>query len=111
MLSRFAACWLVALVLAPFTAPFPTCDLVTLLDHGQTEQAPLAPPAAPAVSHDAAVVGAPAVFRAARIRVLSVFRVSPLSSEIASLSDTLLRSVASTRDEREGAALKAVLRV
>ena len=27
MLSRVAACWLVVLVLAPFTAPFPTCDL------------------------------------------------------------------------------------
>jgi hypothetical protein len=111
MLSRFAACWLVALVLAPFTAPFPTCDLVTLFGHGQTEQAPLAPPGAPAVSHDAAVVGASAVFRAGRIRVLSVFQVSPLASEISSSSATVLRSVASTRDAREDAALKAVLRV
>jgi hypothetical protein len=31
MLSRLVASWLVVLILAPFTAPFPTCDLSTLL--------------------------------------------------------------------------------
>src|SRR6478672_3412778 len=30
MVSRAVACWLIALVLAPFTAPFPTCDLAAL---------------------------------------------------------------------------------
>jgi hypothetical protein len=31
MIRRFCAWWLVLLALSPFTAPFPTCDLPTLL--------------------------------------------------------------------------------
>jgi hypothetical protein len=34
MFSRLVAGWLVVLVLAPFTAPFPTCDLATVFGHG-----------------------------------------------------------------------------
>ena len=111
MLSRFLAGWLVVLILAPFTAPFPTCDLATLVGRGPAKHAPIVPPASTAVSHDAAVVNAPAVFRAGRIRVLSAFRVSPLSKAISSATATSLRSVASLRDIRENASLTAVLRV
>jgi hypothetical protein len=111
MLPRFVASWLVVLILAPFTAPFPTCDLATLVGRGPAKHAPIVPPASAAVSNDAAVVSVPAVFRAGRIRVLSAFRVSVLSNAIASASATSLRSVASLRDIRENAALTAVLRV
>jgi hypothetical protein len=41
--GRFCALWLVAQVLLPFTAPFPTCDLSDLLGSVQHNGAPLAP--------------------------------------------------------------------
>jgi len=33
MFARLTACSLIVLVLAPFTAPFPTCDVATLFGH------------------------------------------------------------------------------
>jgi hypothetical protein len=44
MLSKFCAAWLVALVLLPFTAPFPTCDLSDFLGGTHHHGAPLVPP-------------------------------------------------------------------
>jgi hypothetical protein len=41
--KKFCALWLVAQVLLPFTAPFPTCDLSDLLGRGH-HHAPVAPP-------------------------------------------------------------------
>jgi hypothetical protein len=111
MLSRIVAGWLVVLIFAPFTAPFPTCDLATLFGGGPAQHAPVMPPVSSAVSHDAAVVNAPAAFRAGRIRVLSAFRVIPLSKPISPSSSTSSRSSASMRDGREDAALRVVLRV
>ena len=40
---RLCAIWLVAQVLLPFTAPFPTCDLSDFLGSAQHHSAPLAP--------------------------------------------------------------------
>ena len=42
-LGRFCALWLVAQILLPFTAPFPTCDLSDFLGSAQHRGAPLAP--------------------------------------------------------------------
>src|ERR1700719_202113 len=42
-LGRFCALWLVAQILLPFTAPFPTCDLSDFLGGAQHHSAPLAP--------------------------------------------------------------------
>jgi hypothetical protein len=42
-LGRFCALWLVAQILLPFTAPFPTCDLSDVLGGAQHHSAPLAP--------------------------------------------------------------------
>jgi hypothetical protein len=42
-LGRFCALWLVAQILLPFTAPFPTCDLSDFLGSAQHHSAPLAP--------------------------------------------------------------------
>ncbi len=50
MLPRFVAGWLVVLILAPFTAPFPTCDLATLFGRGPARQTPIVPSASTAVS-------------------------------------------------------------
>src|ERR1700732_1805042 len=42
-LGRFCALWLIAQILLPFTAPFPTCDLSDFLGSTQHHSAPLAP--------------------------------------------------------------------
>jgi hypothetical protein len=42
MISKLCAGWLVVLILAPFTAPFPTCDLASLLGHTAHHTATLA---------------------------------------------------------------------
>jgi hypothetical protein len=45
VLSRFAAIWIVALILLPFTAPFPTCDIADCLGRRAPDQrVPVAPP-------------------------------------------------------------------
>src|ERR1700680_3539903 len=45
MPSRISAIWLVALILLPFTAPFPTCDIVDFFRRSAPYQGvPLAPP-------------------------------------------------------------------
>jgi hypothetical protein len=78
MLSRVAACWLVVLVLAPFTAPFPTCDLVTLFGGAPAHHTPMNMPASATLGSDAVDVSVPAAPRTGRIRLL------PLSSVLAS---------------------------
>jgi hypothetical protein len=111
MLSRIVAGWLVLLIFAPFTAPFPTCDMATLFGCGPAHHVPVVPAAPSAVSHDAAVVNAPAALRTVRIRVLSTFRMIPVSSQVSYSSSTRSRSSAAMRDGRDDAALRVVLRV
>ena len=41
--GSFCALWLIAQILLPFTAPFPTCDLSDLLGKTQHRSAPLVP--------------------------------------------------------------------
>ena len=41
--GSFCALWLIAQILLPFTAPFPTCDLSDFLGGAQHHSAPLAP--------------------------------------------------------------------
>jgi hypothetical protein len=41
--ESFCALWLIAQILLPFTAPFPTCDLSDLLGGVQQHSSPLAP--------------------------------------------------------------------
>ena len=50
MLSRISAIWLVILILLPFTAPFPTCELADLLGPSATSQGVPLPPVSPAAS-------------------------------------------------------------
>jgi hypothetical protein len=93
MLSKFMASWLVVLVVAPFTAPFPTCDFDLLFNGGSPQQtqcvamtrtAPLKAIAPtpdnepggsaglPTLSHDAAVPCLPSLVRAARVKFLTL---------------------------------------
>jgi hypothetical protein len=42
-LGSFCALWLIAQILLPFTAPFPTCDLSDFLGSAQHHSSPLVP--------------------------------------------------------------------
>ena len=86
MLSRVIASWLVVLILAPFTAPFPTCDLATLFGTSPVAEDAGHGPASGALSHDAAVVNGPAVNRIGPTRWLPAVIVPALSSKPASSS-------------------------
>jgi hypothetical protein len=68
MFSRVAACWLVVLVLAPFTAPFPTCDFGTLFGDSQTEHSPARMPAS-VIANDSIVASVPAISGVGRVRL------------------------------------------
>src|SRR5580693_6948094 len=50
VLWKISALWLVLLILLPFTAPFPTCDLADLLGTSATSQGAPLPPVSPAAS-------------------------------------------------------------
>jgi hypothetical protein len=51
--KRLCALWLVAQVLLPFTAPFPTCDLSDFLSGARHHGAPLVPPSSHVDGDDA----------------------------------------------------------
>jgi hypothetical protein len=45
VLSKLSALWLIVLILLPFTAPFPTCDIAAFFGRSAADQSlPLAPP-------------------------------------------------------------------
>jgi hypothetical protein len=68
MFSRVAACWLVVLVLAPFTAPFPTCDFGTLFGDSQTERSPVPVPVS-VIANDSIVASVPSISGVGRVRL------------------------------------------
>jgi hypothetical protein len=124
MLSRLLASWLVVLIVAPFTAPFSTCDLATLADSGQIPRTRRSPSIVDAVSDDlparsapvalsneVAIPSAPSVVRVGRGRLLRAVRISVRSSVLSSSSATFLKSAVTTPHVGEDAALRTVLRV
>jgi hypothetical protein len=71
MLRKFSAASLIVLALSPFTAPFSTCDLSTLLGHAGTHGVPLAPRSKTALTTDSSVSTVPsAITRTARAKTL-----------------------------------------
>jgi hypothetical protein len=71
MLSRVAACWLIVLALAPFTAPFQTCDLTT----------PAGAPTTAALAADTVPAYVPAISHFGRIRPLQLSMLSASPAE------------------------------
>jgi len=110
MLSRVSACWLVVLVLAPFTAPFPTCDLASLFGGStQTQPAPGHLPAS-AIANDSAVASVPAIGDGrVRLTAIAGVFVSPADSFSAGAAST--RAAAPAGHLRNHAGLTAILRV
>jgi hypothetical protein len=109
MLSRVAACWLVVLVLAPFTAPFPTCDVATLFGGSQTERLPAHAPAS-AIASDSIVASVPAI-GAGRVRLSVCSGAFVSAGECSSAATTMTRAAAPAGRIRDHAGLSAILRV
>jgi hypothetical protein len=71
MLRKLSAASLVVLALSPFTAPFATCDLGTLLGHAAPHRAPLAPRSKTALTNDSSVSTVPSTLtRTTRAKTL-----------------------------------------
>jgi hypothetical protein len=111
MLPKFFASWLVLLVIAPFTAPFSTCDFKSLFGSAQDQHVPAAPATSVALTTDAAVPTAPFVSAPGRVRLLPLSRVPLAESATPSLSATLMSSAASAGCNRQHAVLNTILRV
>lgn len=109
MCSRVAACWLVVLVLAPFTAPFPTCDLDTLFGGVPTEHSPMHVPA-PVIANDSVVASVPAISGVGRVRLSVLAGVFSSARDCATVT-TLMYAAAPTGRLRDHAGLAAILRV
>jgi hypothetical protein len=75
MLARVTALCLAVLVLSPFTAPFPTCDLAMLLGRApmqDVQHVPANRPAQTTIAVDGNVASVPAISRVGRPRLLDV---------------------------------------
>jgi hypothetical protein len=111
MLSRFTACCLAVLVLAPFTAPFQTCDLAMLFGDSQTEQVPVNAPGSIVVVSDVNIANLPALSHVGRIRL------APMSGDCVQVSECFSATATPTDTTvgcsriRDGAVLAAILRV
>ena len=110
MLSRIIACCLAALVLAPFTAPFRTCDLALLFGHAPSHEAPLTAPVSTTVMHEDSLVSLPVVAAPSRMRVPLV-AVGPASTVADATPAMVSRASEPSSRMPDRAALTAVLRV
>jgi hypothetical protein len=72
MLARACAVWLVALIVAPFSAPFSVCDVATFYDVPQAKSfpAPVKPSRAAASLGDGATHTLPVVRTKPRVKVM-----------------------------------------
>lgn len=111
MLPKFFASWLVVLVIAPFTAPFSTCDLASLFGGAQDQHAPIAPRSAVASATDTAVPTALFVPNAGRVRLCSLGRVPLAELATPSAAATVIASAVSAGGVREHTVLRTILRI
>jgi hypothetical protein len=111
MLSRVAACWLVVLVLAPFTAPFPTCDLATVFHAVHTRQAPAKLPVRSRLAGDSEVARVPAMSGRGRVRLSMASGALAFAGAAVAAATPLTRAVERVHRKREHTGLTAILRV
>jgi hypothetical protein len=111
MLPKLFATWLIALVIAPCTAPFPTCDLARLLGHDQGQHGPVAPSGSVVLTNDDAMPSAVFVSSGGRVRPLPLSRTPLVESATPSSPATLILSVESAGGVKNLVALSTILRV
>jgi len=111
MLSRVAACWLVVLVLAPFTAPFPTCDLAAFFGAAQNRQGPARMPSSAALHQESSICGVPRISDAGRGRLSFLSSVCKSAGEFLAAPAILTRAAARSDGMREHVGLARILRV
>jgi hypothetical protein len=111
MVSRSTACWLIVLVLAPFTAPFPTCDLVTLFGGAPARQTPANLPGAATLADETSVASVPAISHIGRVRLLQLSALSASLRERVPPSSGLMLIATSHRHVHDRIVLSTILRV
>jgi len=111
MVSRLAACCLIALTLAPFTAPFRTCDLAVLLNTAPARQSPMIPPGRAALANDLSVASVPSISHIGRARLLQTSHAASSAVEEISTTATRARAIDSSGGQRGPAARTTVLRL
>jgi len=111
MLSRFTACFLVALVLAPFTAPFRTCDLAVLIGSHRARQAPVKPLRSTALASEINFASTPAVSNISRYRLLQLSHLSKRVAECFSAAAILAFVAEPPVGIQNSSARSAILRV
>ena len=111
-LSRITACWLAALVLLPFTAPFRTCDLAAFLGAvAQHNPISRSSSGAATLATDNSVANVPAISRAGRVRFLEPGGASPSAAEPLRTLTSFTVSAGLQRVLRQPAMLSTILRV
>jgi hypothetical protein len=104
--GRCCALWLVAQILLPFTAPFPTCEFADFFggSHQQERRSPLAPVASPNSHVNDDYAFAPPLATASgrlRLKVVSQLDPSNAGKVFPALSlDRLLTAAAGEQDRR-----------
>lgn len=101
MLFRVTACWLIVLVLAPFTAPFKTFDL----------SSPIGAPLSASIAVDSAPASVPVIAAAARMRLQPLSTVSRVSIHSSDRSTCLAASAARSTRIQQRTILTTILRV
>jgi hypothetical protein len=111
MLFRVAACWLIVLVLAPFTAPFPTCGLTAFFGAAQNRQGPPKMPSSATLGQESSIAGVPAISGAGRVRLSFLYSVCRSAGEFLAAPAILTRAAARSGGMRKHAGLARILRV
>ncbi len=110
MLSRVTACFLVVLVLLPFTAPFATCDLSAFFA-ARAQHAPLNRPAATTLASDSSIANVPAISRIGRARLLEPSGVPAVAGDFLRTLRVIPGAAGFSPRAREHSGFATILRV
>jgi len=110
MLSRVTACFLVVLVLLPFTAPFATCDLSAFFA-ARAQHAPLNRPAATTLASDSSIANVPAISRIGRARLLEPSGVPAVAGDFLRTMRVIPGAAGFSPRAREHSGFATILRV
>jgi len=110
MLSRLAACCLVALALAPFTAPFRTCDLAMLFGDVPSQHMPVNDSHS-TVAGDVNVANFPSILRMGRVRLMPLTGSSVVPAHSCAAATIVARGSVGSCLVHDGSAQAANLRV